>query len=204
MIIIGAKGHAKEVLGVLLEQDFKDDLYFFDDVSPDAPEQLFGRFPIVRTQQGVRELLKKDPRFVLGIGSPVHRSNLAAKFQAWGGEVASVISASASIGKFNVVLGAGLNVMAGAVITNDISLGQCTLINTHCSIHHDVSIGEYCELSPGCRILGRARVGDRVSIGAGAIVLPDTIIGDNAVIGAGAVVTRNVASGQKVKGVPAR
>lgn len=41
-------------------------------------------------------------------------------------------------------------------------------------------------------------------IGAGAIVLEGLKVGDNVSIGAGAVVTKDLASGVKVKGIPAR
>jgi maltose O-acetyltransferase len=48
------------------------------------------------------------------------------------------------------------------------------------------------------------RIGGNVWIGAGAIILKGVTIGNGAVIGAGAVVTRDIRTGEKVAGVPAR
>ena len=51
MIIVGAKGFAKEILQIIsVEMGIKDDeIVFFDDVSKDLPEKLFNRFSILRT-----------------------------------------------------------------------------------------------------------------------------------------------------------
>ena len=204
MLVIGAKGHATEIAGVLAEQNKTDQLFFYDDLSPDIGDLLFGQFKILKSERDVKDLFQRDARFVLGIGKPAHRKLLATKFTQLGGVLTSVISPHAHIGKYDVHLQTGLNVMTGAVITQDVVIGEGTLINTHCSVHHGVRIGPYCELSPGSRVLGRAHIGSLVSIGSGAIILPDVRVGNNATIGAGAVVTRDVPDGVTVKGVPAK
>lgn len=47
-------------------------------------------------------------------------------------------------------------------------------------------------------------IGKRAFVGARAFILPDVVIGDGAVVGACSVVTRDVKSGDRVKGNPAR
>ena len=44
MIIIGAKGFAKEVLEVLWQLNELENLVFYDDVNIDIPDKLFGEF----------------------------------------------------------------------------------------------------------------------------------------------------------------
>jgi sugar O-acyltransferase (sialic acid O-acetyltransferase NeuD family) len=204
MIIVGAGGHAKELLGIVKLLQDTDGIFFYDDVTINLPEKLFNQFAVLRNETDAREKLLLDPRFVLGVGNPIVRFKLAQKMISYGGILTSLISPNTTIGTFNVNLGIGLNIMSGAVITEEISIGRGSLIHTHVSVHHDSSIGEFCELLPGSHILGNVKIGNYTSIGSGAIVLPKLTIGDNVIVGAGAVVTKNIESGLTVKGVPAR
>jgi sugar O-acyltransferase (sialic acid O-acetyltransferase NeuD family) len=204
MLLAGAGGHSIELLGILLYNEFKGKIYFFDDSASASNLSSFEGYPLINSIDKAGQLLEKDPDFILAVGKPVHRKTLDKKLTDAGGKLQSLISKKASIGNHKVQLEQGLNVMTGAVITNRIKIGRGTLVHIHCSVHHDVIIGDYCELSPGCRILGRVRIGTGVSIGAGAVVLPGIAIGDDAVIGAGAVVTKDVSGGTTVFGVPAR
>lgn len=204
MLIAGAGGHAAEVAGVLNENNFPGSIQFFDDVKSAPGSKLFNRFNILTSIKEVMQLFESDPHFVIGVGKPAARKLINDKLVQAGGKLQSVISNGANIGKHEVELGEGLNVMTGAVITTKTTIGKGSLIHIHCSIHHDTIIGEYCELSPGCRILGNVRIGAYTSIGAGAVILPGIHVGEYAIIGAGAVVTKNVASGTTAFGVPAQ
>jgi sugar O-acyltransferase (sialic acid O-acetyltransferase NeuD family) len=204
MVIAGAGGHAVEILSVFEENNFPNDIYFFDDMNSKPGSKLFNRFNILTSISEVQEIFKNDPDFVIGVGKPAVRKLLQDKLSNAGGRLQSVISAKADIGKYGVELGEGLNIMSGAVITARTLIGKGSLIHIHCSVHHDTVIGDYCELSPGCRILGGARIGAYTSVGAGAVILPGIQVGEYAVIGAGAVVTKNVADRTTAFGVPAQ
>lgn len=204
MLLIGAKGHAKEVLDVLTHILGQEDIALYDDVSSDLPERLYGKFPVIKTVSAVKQLFLKDNRFVLALGNPHGRADMARKFRALGGELISVISPFARIGALDIELGNGLNVMHGVVITNSIKIGEGTLLNANCTVHHDSRIGNYCEISPGAHITGKCTVGNFCRIGTGAVVLPGVKIGDNVIIGAGAVVRTDVESNCTVVGVPAK
>jgi sugar O-acyltransferase (sialic acid O-acetyltransferase NeuD family) len=202
MIIIGAGGHAKEIFNELHSLSLSSDVVFFDN-TPGAALTVLGS-PVLHTEAEVRAHFETDSRFIIGVGKPIHRRNLFEQFATWGGKATSVISTSAVLGKFEVQLADGLNIMQGALVTVSVQIGLGTLINAQASIHHDCKVGNFCELSPGCRLLGKVKVGNQVSIGAGAIVLPGVSIADNAVVGAGAVVTKNVEAGMLMIGIPAR
>jgi sugar O-acyltransferase (sialic acid O-acetyltransferase NeuD family) len=203
MIIIGAGGHAKEVAGVLKESAQLKNLFFYDDVTENIPPLVWNEFKVLRNTEEASRELKKDPRFVLGIGAPKFRHQFTLKFESLGGILTSVISPFAKIGTHGVELGVGLNIMTDAVITEDISIGKGSLIHIQSSLHHDSKVGEFCELLPGCHVLGNVTIGNFTSIGSGAVILPRIKIGDNVVVAAGAVVTKNLPDGVKVKGVPA-
>jgi maltose O-acetyltransferase len=107
---------------------------------------------------------------------------------------------------YNVYLGEGVFMNYG-----------CVLLDV-CMIH----IGDFTQIGPGVQLytadhprdasqrragieFGRPiKIGANVWIGGHAIILPGVTIGDNAIIGAGSVVTRDVPSGARVAGNPAR
>ena len=202
MLVIGAQGHAKEILQIFEEAADGRRIVFYDNINADT--LLFGRFPILNSPEQAALEFRTDDQFVLGIGGSDTRYKLMMQFASMGGTASSVISKSADIGSFDVNLGVGINIMKQVFISNSVSIGEGSLINFGCNIHHDVSIGKYCELSPKCQVLGRSQVGDFCSIGAGAIILPKLRVGNNVIIGAGAVVTRDIDNNCVVAGVPAR
>lgn len=206
MIIIGAKGFAKEVLEVLHQLNQTDNVVFFDDVNTDAPEKLYGKFHCIKTETELLSFVEKtgDRRFTLGLGNPKHREFLSMKFKEIGLQLVSTISPKSTIGHYDVEIGQGVNCMSGSIITNSISIGEGCLINLNCTIGHDSILEEYVELSPGVHISGNCRIGRSVVIGTNATVLPKVTIGAGSIIGAGAVVTKDIPSFSLAVGVPAK
>ena len=204
MLIIGAKGHAIEVLQCLPEAG-RSQAEFFDNVTPSQLTLVLGQYRLLRTVAEAQTYLSDiDARFVLGLGGTELRMRLAAQFQEWGGTLTSIIAASAVVGPHVTSLGAGLNIMHHTLVAPNVYLGEGVLLNAGAAIHHDVEVGAYCEISLGARLLGRSRLGSGCQVGASAVVLPDVTVGNKAIIGAGAVVTRNVPAGTTVVGIPAR
>lgn len=205
MLIIGAKGFAKEVLEVLHQNgQIEDNVAFYDDISTGLPTHLFGEFPILRTEKEAQEYFEVNGcEFAIGVGNPLVRYQLAAKFKRIGGELRPTISKFAHVGSFGCIIEAGCNVMTGSVLTSDIKLQEGCLINLNCTIGHDAIIGRYTELSPGVHISGHVKVGEFTTIGTNATILPKVSIGENVIIGAGSVVTKDVPANSLVVGVPA-
>jgi sugar O-acyltransferase (sialic acid O-acetyltransferase NeuD family) len=204
MLIAGARGFAKEVLEVICQADSQVQLAFYDDISPDLPPLLYARFPVLRTLADAEQWLAQHPHFALGTGHPATRRLLAHKLRQAGGVLASTLSPRATIGAFGTTVGPGCNIMSGAVLTADITLGEGVLVNLNCTIGHDVVIGDYCELSPGVHLSGHVVLGPNCVLGTGAVVLPGIRIGANSIIGAGSVVTKDVAPDSLAVGIPAK
>lgn len=203
MLIVGAKGFAKEVLEIFVQKNETEDLSFFDDVTQAGPDLLYEKFAIIKNDEVVTKLFVKDKRYTLGLGQPKLRKRLADRFDSLGGEFTTVISRTAEIGSYGINIEEGCIIMSGVRISNDVTIGRGSMIYYNSVITHDVKMGKFCEISPSVNILGRALIGDFVSIGAGSVIFPDVVIGDNSIIAAGSVVRENVPANVMVAGVPA-
>lgn len=96
------------------------------------------------------------------------------------------------------------HILAGAVITAMVKLGEACIVNTNASVDHECVLGAGVHVAPGATICGCVQVGENTLIGAGSVVLPRIRIGANVIVGAGSVVTHDVLDGQIVFGNPAR
>jgi sugar O-acyltransferase (sialic acid O-acetyltransferase NeuD family) len=205
MIIIGANGFANEVLDVLDQLNQLNNLVFYDDLILKTPDFLHGEFPVLRNKEQAKDHFNKvDNRFVLGIGNPYLRKKTAENFGNIGGVLTSTISPKSTIGRFEVNIGNGANILSSAVISNKVKIGKACLIYYNVVITHDCIIDDYVELSPGATLLGNCKIGSFSHIGANATILPRIKIGNNVIVGAGSVVTKDVPDNSVVVGVPAK
>jgi sugar O-acyltransferase (sialic acid O-acetyltransferase NeuD family) len=203
MLVVGAKGLAKEVLQILEENKDVESLVFYDDVNLDLPQKIYDKYPILRNDHEVIEHFKTDKRFTLGLGNPNLRKLLCERFEKLGGRLASVTDKNVIKGNY-VSIGEGFTLMAGVKLSNGGKIGKALLAYYNVIITHDVEVGDFVELSPGCKLLGHVKVDDEVQVGSGAVILPKLKIGKGAIIGAGAVVTSNVRPNTVIVGNPAK
>ena len=204
MLIIGAKGFAKEILEILHQKGETQDLCFYDDVSTDISQQIYQQFSVLKTiPEAQNHFEATNRKFTLGLGNPKLRYQLYQKFIEIDGDFSSTISSYAEIGSFGVHISEGCNILSGVKISNDVSIGKGTMVYYNSIITHDVTIGSFCEISPDVKLLGRCTIGNFVQIGAGAIIFPDVVISDHVIIAAGSVVRNNVRSRVMVAGIPA-
>jgi sugar O-acyltransferase (sialic acid O-acetyltransferase NeuD family) len=203
MVIIGAGGHAIEVLRVLLDHQAMIDISFFDN-TPQAPNKISNSYPVINSTDLLAFEFTKNPDFVLAVGNPQSRKKLFDLAVNAGGKPCSAISNTAILSQGGCETGVGLNIMHRVFVSENTKIGDGVLLNYNSSVHHDVSIGEFAEISPGSQLLGGVEIGKYAQIGAGAIVLPRVKVGNNAVIGAGAVVTKDLPSNSVAVGIPAK
>lgn len=205
MIIVGAKGFAKELLEVCHQLGQTQNLVFFDNVSNDLPDKLFNEFSVLRTETEVKEHFAQfGNQFVLGLGNPHLRKKMSDQFEAWGGELTTIISPFAALGKFNLEIAKGATILANCSITTNVKIGRGLLMYPNAIITHECTIGDFVELSPGATLLGNCSIGDLTHIGANATVLPNVKVGERVLVGAGAVVHRVFPDSCVLAGVPAK
>lgn len=205
MLIIGAKGFAKEVLEVFHQLNQLDNIAFYDDVNIECEKFLYGLFPILKNENEVKDFFNRYGNdFTIGIGNPKLRYNLMKKFIDLGGNIVSSVSNKAIIGSYEVIIGNGCNILDNAIFSNTVSIGKGCLIYYNVTVTHDCEVGDFVELSPGVTLLGSCKIGSFSQIGSNATILPKIQIGQNVIIGAGAVVTKDVPNNSVAVGSPAK
>jgi sugar O-acyltransferase (sialic acid O-acetyltransferase NeuD family) len=205
MLIIGAKGFAKELLEILHVQDRTANIAFYIDVSNNVEQLLFNKFPILKSEASVVHFFKKtNNKFIIGIGNPKLRFKMYKKIKLLRGELVSLISDFSKIGSFDVNIGKGSIVMDNAIISNSVTIGKGCIVYYSTIITHDCNVADFVEISPSVTLLGNVKVGEFSQIGANSTILPKVNIGKNVVIGAGSLVTKDVPDNSMVFGVPAK
>lgn len=204
MLIIGAKGFAKEVLEIFKQNNQLDNLAFYDDVNPEIGDFLYEQFPILKNENQVKSHFAINNEFTIGIGNPVLRKKLYDKFVSLGGKFVSAISPQAILGSFNVEIGIGSNVLSNATFSNSAKIGIGTIVYYNTTITHDCIVEDFVELSPNVTLLGNVTIGSYTQIGAGAVILPKLTIGKNVIIGAGTIVTKDIPDNAVVVGTPGK
>jgi sugar O-acyltransferase (sialic acid O-acetyltransferase NeuD family) len=205
MLIIGAKGFAKEVLEVFHQLNRTENIAFYDEIDIDIEDLLFGIFPIIKNEKDAQEFfLKFGNKFTIGIGNPVLRFKMYKRFIHLGGVLVSSISPKAEIGHYGNEIQNGVNLMTGTIITNDVKIGKGVLINLSCTIGHDVVIGPFAEICPDVNVSGNCKIGAFSFIGSNSVILPGVNIGENTIIGAGSVVTTDIPDNCLAVGIPAK
>jgi sugar O-acyltransferase (sialic acid O-acetyltransferase NeuD family) len=143
--------------------------------------------------------------FVVAIGNPFGHVRIRLHEQLVSRGLAPVSFADpTSLLCASAALGDGLQVMAQALVHNDVRIGRQCIVNTKALVEHDCVLEDGVEIGPGTTLCGRVYVGANSWIGAGAVVRPRIRIGRNVIVGVGAAVVSDIPDGTVAVGVPAR
>lgn len=140
-------------------------------------------------------------RFVVAIGAPAARKNLASRIASSGGRFATLIHPAAVIGS-RVTFGEGTVVMAGVVINCDVAIGRHAIVNTRASLDHDCHLENGVHICPGATLAGSVSIGAWSTIGAGTTIINNRKIGEAVFVGAGTVVVKDLPDHVLARGVP--
>lgn len=205
VLIFGAGGHAKVLIDTL--HLLKINILGIMDSSPEQIGQSVLDVPILGCED---EILKQysptNIQLVNGIGSTIStakREYIFNRHKNMGYHFLNVIHPSVYIGQ-NVMLGEGIQAMAGSIVQSGSHIGNNVIINTHATVDHDCFIGDHVHLAPSTTCCGAVTIGNRTQVGCGAIIIQNVKIGEQSLIAAGAVVIRDVTSHSKMAGIPAR
>jgi len=204
-VLVGGGGHAAVVLEAIRATGLIDPQGVLDADPARRGGNLSG-IPILGGDEAWPELVRQGlRRFVAAIGSTGDtglRRRVFERMVSQGG-VGLTIRHPTAVVSPSAVLGAGCQVLAGAIVNTGAAIGRNVIVNTGAIVEHDCRIGDHTHLATGCRLAGGVEIGEGTHVGIGATVIQGIRIGRDAVIAAGAVVIRDVADRAVVGGVPA-
>lgn len=204
VIVIGAGGHARVVVDVLMLLGHR--IVGATDSDDGLTGTTVGGVPVIGNDNAVLEHAANSVALVNAIGSvhlPARRQSVFDAFKANGYAFETLVHPAATLAS-GVSLGEGAQVMASAVIQPDARLGSNVIVNTGVLVDHDSTVGDHTHVAPGAVVSGGVEIGEGCHIGAGAVVIQDIRIGPGSLVAAGSVVVDDVPAGSTMMGVPAR
>ncbi|MGF1924173.1 MAG: acetyltransferase, partial [Bacteroidia bacterium] len=143
MHIIGAGGHAKVVIDILLSNKLTTIEVWDENLAAKSP---LG-FPIQGNLLNFKKL--NSDQVIVAIGNNKVRKKVASDLKTTANCIhfTSAISPSASIG-------IGTVIMANASVNADATVGDHVIINTNASVDHDCIIGDFVHISPQAGLAG--------------------------------------------------
>lgn len=203
-VIIGAGGHGRVVLDILLRSRSYEVVGFVDS-NPATHGRRMDGVPVLGDLTKLPDLVKTHTitGAIVAIGDNGIRRAFADRVEAMNLQLINAIHPSANLAH-NVTVGRNVVIAAGVLVSTHCQIGDSVILNTGCIVDHESMIGTAAHICPGARLAGRVTVESGAFIGIGATVIQNLRIGYESVVGGGAVVIRDVEPMTTVVGVPAR
>ncbi len=206
-VLWGSAGHAKVLASII--KNYKCEIAALFDNNPNALSSL-NDVPLFIGKEGFLTWLGgcSSVHNIIGLAAiggsrGADRLVIHQMFQQYGLQTNPLIHSQASICG-TAVIGSGSQVLAQAVVSSDVVVGEACIINHSANADHECRLEDGVHLAPRATLCGCVTVGKYTMVGAGAVVLPRVTIGENTIIGAGAVVLKDVPPGVVAVGNPAR
>ena len=206
VILWGGTGQAK-VVRPIIEYYGTKVVAVFDDtpgLQPPFPDvELYGG------QEEFREWIEHQRReeigFCVAIGNPHGRVRLRLHdlLVEEGLSPTSLAHPTAWIAD-NAVIGAGAQILAGAIVAAEARLGRQCIVNNNALVEHETHLDDAVEIGPSATILGLTSIGVNTLVGVSATVLSRLKIGSDVTIAAGVVVSSDVPDKENVVGATKR
>jgi sugar O-acyltransferase (sialic acid O-acetyltransferase NeuD family) len=205
VVIIGAGGHAREVLEILLScRANGSGVHVLGFIEEDARTgATMCGLPILGDFRWFDSFETGRVEVICAVGTPEITKSLVLKARKLGLRFASAISPLALISP-SASIGRGVMIFPNVVVSCGVSIGNYVTLNVATTVSHDSRVGDYSSISPGVHIAGGVSIGRGCFAGMGCNVIQGVSVGDRSVLGAGAVVLDDVPAGVTSAGVPAR
>lgn len=151
----------------------------------------------------INPTIAKTTNVFIAVASPKIRKRLYHLYKLKGFQFPSFIDASSRITS-SVKLKEGVFIGPNCVVSSNVCIGICSIINFQCGIGHDAKICDFVQVNPGAQVGGNVTVGDGTLIGSNATILQGINLENDVIVASGATVFKKVEKGTTVMGNPAR
>lgn len=200
--IYGAGSLGKKIYDVALrinENEHRwDEILFIDDVRQEK-EYYLGR--VIKIDEA--KTFGTDIETVVGLGTPKHRRNMAAKLRENDISLTNIIDPTVIISP-TAKINTGVIILPYSSVASDAVIEENVLVQPYIHVAHDVTIGANSVLSANVAVGGNVHLEDDCYVGMGAVIREEVTIESRSIVGMGAVVLKNVDSDSVMVGNPAR
>ncbi|MFL2754511.1 MAG: acetyltransferase [Gammaproteobacteria bacterium] len=205
IVIVGTGGHSKVIVDIIQKEQKYEIVGFIDNNLPIGHKIL--EYQVLGKEEELDTLINKHEIFggIIAIGDNVIRSKVEKKIKHICKEFNFIncIHPRSNIA-FNVIMGKGNVVMAGATINTSSQISNHCIFNTNCSVDHDNRIENFVSIAPNAVTGGNVEVGEYSVIGIGATVKNNVSISYNCIIGANSFINNDTKSNSVYYGTPAK
>lgn len=176
--IIGAGGHGREVLGILLERiadGERIEIVGFIDEDSSKHDCIRDGFPVLGDFSWFETVDPSELRLVCTVGIPRDCYHLVQKGRSLGLDFASAISLRACISPY-ARIGHGVMIFPNVAVNTGAAIGNHVALNAGVTISHDTEVGDFCNVNPGAHLAGGVTVGEGCNIGMGSNVIQGVTI----------------------------
>jgi sugar O-acyltransferase (sialic acid O-acetyltransferase NeuD family) len=196
ILVIGAGGHAKAVVGAAKITGYDVRAIYDDD------ESKWGKGILGVPIFGPINRILDAPRIpvIVAIADATTRKAFVDRLPLeWG----TLIHATAVI-ESSVQIGPGTVVLAGVVVQADARIGAHVILNANSTVSHDCVLEEFVHLAPGVDLASGVHIETGSFMGIGAVAMSGIRIGAWTTVGAGAAVTADLPDHVVAVGCPAK
>ncbi|MCP2031548.1 sugar O-acyltransferase (sialic acid O-acetyltransferase NeuD family) [Okibacterium sp. HSC-33S16] len=202
-LLIGASGLAQEVLALTRAGSTHVVFGILDDGWADMGESFAG-VPVLGGIERAADYI--DIKLLICVGSGGAREAIVDRLALLGvssNAYTTVVDPSVSDHDSSAI-GEGSVVLANAVLTADVSIGNHVVVMPNVTFTHGNAVDDFATVAAGATFGGDVRIGRCAYIGMNASVKQRVHVGDYAVLGMGAALTKHLPAGETWAGVPAR
>ncbi|MBD8870488.1 NeuD/PglB/VioB family sugar acetyltransferase [Nocardioides donggukensis] len=203
LIVVAASGLAREALNVARLLGRATEVRMLDD-DPGLWGTSVGGHPVV----GGLELAGEydDHQFLVCAGRGSARRGIVDRLARQGvtrDRYAPLVHPDVRV-PVGCSVGRGSVVLAGAVLTADVRIGDHAVVMPHVTLTHDDVVEDFATLCAGVALGGGVRVRQGAYLGMGCSVREGLVVGVDATLGMGATLVRDLPDGETWAGTPAR
>lgn len=204
IVLVGNGQHARVVLYNLKMQGLYD-VACFTTHDSELVGSVYEGYEIGGTDADIDMLREKyhTNKFFIAFGDMKKRKKVYEYYVSKGWEAVNIIHPDAVVSD-EALLGKGVLIECGCLITPNPVIGNNVVVNTGSQVNHDNIIEDHVYIASGVILSGGVTIRENTLLDDGVIVTLGHTVEKNCLIGAGAVVTKDIPENVIAYGSPAK